>query len=124
MDSIFQVTVFATVGQVGPTDEAVVSTSIAELDTSASIGRNLGYLIHSKDFIVELGPRDLEDQAILAQDRDDILEPVVQVTGAKFVCIPKDEETSKGNDRNSKLCWDVLWEQNPDSLSQDDVAKR
>lgn len=123
MDSILQVTVLPLAG-LRPMDGTIIPTSIAELAISASIGRDPGHVLHSRGSTVELGPRDFEGQVIVAQDRDDILEPVVQVKGAKFVCIPRDEENNKSDDSKTKFCWNILWQEDPDYLSQEDVAKR
>lgn len=124
MDSVLQVAVLALADTARRLDGAIIPVSIAELAISASIGRNPGHTLHSRGSTAELGPRDFEGQVIVAQDKDDVLEPVVQLNGAKFVCIPRDEESNKRNDRNTKLCWEVSWEEDPDDLSQEDIAKR
>ena len=124
MDAVLQVTVLALAGKDNPLNGAIVPTSIAELAISASIGGNSGHELHSRGSTNELGPRDFEGYVIVAQDRDGILEPVLQVSGAKFVCIPGDEGSDKGEDRKTKLCWDVVWAEDPDHISQEDIAER
>lgn len=120
MDSILQVTILAIAGKVRAVDGAIVPTSIAELAVSTSICGDPGHELQSRGSTKELGPRDFEGQAIVAQDR----EPVVQVTGVRSVCIPRDEESDKREDRKTKLHWGVLWEEDPDHISQEDAAKR
>lgn len=124
MDSFLQVAVLALGRKGRPLDGAIVPTSIVELAISASIGGDPGHELHSRGSTKELGPRDFEGQVIVAQDRDDTMEPVVQISGAKFVCIPGDEESNKDDNRKTKLCWDVIWDEDPDDLSQENVAKR
>lgn len=123
-DSILQVTVLALAGKARPLAGAMVPTSIAELAISTSISRDPDDLLHARGSTAELSPRDFEGQVILAQDTGDVLEPVVQVQGAKFVVIPRDEEYNKSDDTKAKLCWNVLWEEDPDDLSQEGLAKR
>ena len=118
MDSILQVTAVS----LAEWDGAILPTSIAEVAVSASIGRNPGHVFQSRGSTMLLGGRDLVGQVIIAQDRDHILEPVVQVKGLKSVCIPRDEESYEGDGAKTKLCWDVSWEADPDDLSQEDVV--
>ena len=124
MDAFLQVTVLSLVGMARGLDGATIPTSIAEIVISGSIHQDFGHVLFARGSTAELGPRDFEGQVIVAQDRDDILEPVVQVSGAKFVCIPGDQESSKSDDRKTKLCWDVSWEDDVDDLLQEDIAKR
>ena len=123
LDSMLQVAMPLT-GWARPPDGALLPTSIAELAISVSIGRDPGYVLHSRGSAIQLGPRDFEGQVIVAQDVDGILKPVVQLRGVRSVCIPRDEENNKDDDIKTKLCWDVSWEQDLDDLSQDDVVKR
>ena len=123
MDAFLQVTVLSLVGMGLRVDGALIPTSITELAISTSIGQNSGHLLHSRGSTAELGPRDFEGRVIVAQDRDDILEPVVQVNGAKFVCIPRDKDSSRSDDTKTKLCWEVLWEDDIDNISQEFAAK-
>ena len=120
MDCLLQASIM---GVSSPLDGTIVPTSIAKMAISASIGRNSGHVLHSRSSTAELGPRDFEGQVIIAQDKDDKLEPVVQVSGARSVSIPRDKESSKSDYTNTKLYWDVFWEEDPDDLSQED-AKR
>ena len=122
-DSILQVTVLALAGRARPLAGAIIPTSIAELIISTSVVRDPGNELHARGSTTELSPRDFEGQVILAQDTGDVLEPVVQVWGAKFVVIPKDEEYNKRDDTKTKLCWNVLWEEDPDELSQEYLVK-
>ena len=123
MDSFLQITILAHANTARPLEGAIVPTSITELAISSSIGREPGHVLYSRGSTTELGPRNFEGQVIVAQDRGDILEPVVQIIGVKYVCIARDEE-NKSDNTKTKLCWDVLWEEDPDDLSQNDVAKR
>ena len=123
MDSILQASVIALANLARPPDGAIIPTSIDELAVSASIGQNPGHILHSRGSTAELGPRNFEGHVIIAQEKNDILEPVVQVSGARFVCIRRDEESSESNDTAAKLFWDVLWREDPDEVSQEDVAK-
>ena len=124
MDSILQTSALALASVAHRLNGSVIPVSISELAVSASIGRNPGDELHTRGSTVELSPRDFEGQVIIAQDKNNILEPVVQVSGANFVCIRKDEESNKSNEIKSKLFWDVSWREDPDDLSQEDVAKR
>ena len=122
-DSILQVTVLALAGRARPLAGAVLPTSIAELVISKSISRDPGIELHARGSTTELSPRDFDGQVILAQDTGDVLEPVVQVRGAKFVVIPKDEEYNKSDDTKTKLCWNVSWKEDPDYVSQEYLIK-
>lgn len=124
IDSIIQVTFFALAGRVRPLDGAIIPTSIAELAISASASWNPGSVLHCRGSTAELGPRDFDGQVIVAQDRDDALKPVVQVKGAMFVCIPKDEDSNQSDDTKTKLYWNVVWEEDPDDLLQKDILTR
>ena len=123
MDNFLQVTVLSIIGMTHKLDGAVIPTSIAELVISEAIGRDPGHVLHARGSTTEMGPRDFIGQVIVAQDREDTLEPVIQVNGAKFVCIARDSESSKGDDTKTKLCWDVVWEEDVDNLPQDEVAE-
>ena len=123
-DSILQVTVLALAGSARSLTGAILPTSIAELIISTSVSRDPGKELHARGSTTELSPRDFEGQVILAQDTGDVLEPVVQVRGAKFVVIPEDEGYNKREDTKSKLCWNVLWNEDPDDLSQEYLEKR
>ena len=123
-DSILQATVLALAGRARPLTGAIIPTSIAELVISTSVGRDPGHLLHARGLTTEISPRDFEGQVILAQDTGDVLKPVIQVRGAKFVVIPSDEEYNKSDDRKTKLCWNVLWKEDPDDLTQDYLIKR
>ena len=122
MDTFLQITVLSLAGGSGPLEGSMVPTSIAEMVISSSIGRHAGHALHTQGTTTALGPRDFEGEVIVAQGRDDILVPVVKIRGARFVCIPKDEES---DDSETKMCWNVLWKEcPPDGLSQKDIAKR
>ena len=124
MDSIIQATFFALASRPSPLNGAIIPTSISELDLSASIDRHPGHELQCRGCTAELDPRNFEGQVIVAQDTNDGLEPVIQANGAKFVCVPKDEESKDGDDTNAKLYWNTSWKEDPDYLLQDDVAKR
>ena len=124
MDSIIQATFFSLASRPGPLDGAIIPTSIAELGLSASIDRQPGHELMCRGWTAELDPRNFEGQVIVAQDTDNKLEPVIQAHGARFVCVPKDEESKQIDDKNAKLYWKMSWKQDPDDLLQDDVAKR
>lgn len=120
MDCVLQVAVLALAGKSHPLDGAIIPTSIAELVISASMGRDPGLVLRSRGSTAELGPRDFDGQVIVAQERNDLLHPVVQVKGARFVCIARDQDSG---DTMAKLCWDILWDEDPDDLSQEGVAR-
>ena len=124
LDAFLQVTVLSLVGMARGLDGATIPVSIAELIISESISQDPGHELLSRGSTAGLGPRDFEGRVIVAQDKGGLLEPVVQVNGAKFVSMPRDEESSKSDDAKTKLCWDVLWEDNIDDLLQEDVVKR
>ena len=124
LDSIIQATFFALAGRVRPLDGAIIPTSISDLAISATASWHPGHLLQCQGSTAELGPRDFDGQAIVTQDRDGTLEPVVQVKGAMFVCISKDEESTKSDETVTKLYWDMSWEEDPDSLLQEDIVAR
>ena len=124
MDSIIQATFFALATRPDPLDGAIIPTSISELGLSASIDRHPGHELQCRGRTAELDPRNFEGQVIVAQDTDDGLEPVAQANGAKFVCVPRDEESNEGNDTDAKLYWNMSWKEDPDDLLQVDAAKR
>ena len=124
IDAFLQVTILSLVGMARGLDGTLVPTSIAEMTISNSISRDSGEILHSRGSTAELGPRNFEGRVIVAQDRDDILEPVVQIDGAKFVCLPRDEEHQKSDDAKAKLCWGVSWEDDADEIFQEDIVKR
>ena len=121
MDSFLQSTILplARFGKQAP--GALVPTSVGELVVSKPAYRNPGDEVQFRGSTVSLGSRDFEGQVIVAQDTGDMLEAIVQVQGAKFVSIPRDED---GEDTKTKLCWDVSWKEDPDDLSQGFVEKR
>ncbi|KAK4695698.1 hypothetical protein P7C71_g2103, partial [Lecanoromycetidae sp. Uapishka_2] len=116
MDSVIQFAILP-LGKQAP--GALVPTSVTELVVSASAYRDPGRELQSRGSTVELGPRDFEGQVVVAQEREGILEAVIQVNGAKFVSIPRDAQEE---DTDTKLCWNVSWRQDPDDLSQEHVA--
>ena len=124
MDSIMQATCFALAKRPAPLNGAIIPTSITEIALSASIDRHPGHELQCRGSTAELDPRNFEGQVIVAQDKDDGLEPVAQASGAKFVCVPRDKESDEGDGTDAKLYWNMSWKEDPDDLSQDDVAKR
>lgn len=124
MDAFLQTTVLYLVGTAPQIGGAIVPTSIAELLVSKSIGRSPGHILHSRGSTTQLGPRDFEGGVVVGQDTDGVLEPVAQIKEAKLVCIRKDQESSKDDDTDAKLCWNMLWQDDIDDLRKDDVANR
>ena len=122
LDSILQVSAMALTDTGRLTEGSVIPTSIAELAISVSFSQNPGYELQARGSTAEISPRDFEGRVTVVQDENEILKPVAQVSGAKFVSIPKGEESSKSDDPKTKLYWNVAWEDDPDDLSQD-VAK-
>lgn len=122
LDSILQVSAMALTDTGRLTEGSVIPTSIAELAISVSISQNPGYEFQARGSTAELSPRDFEGHVTVIQDENGIMEPVAQMTGAKFVSISKGEESSKSNDTKPKLYWNLVWEDDSDDLSQD-VAK-
>ena len=103
MDSILQVVCLGLAGRVPSLDGALIVTSIAELVISPTGSWDSGHVLHCRGSIAELGPRDLDGQVIVAQDGDNILEPVIQLKGVKFVFLPQDENSNKSDDTMTKL---------------------
>ena len=124
LDAFLQVTVLSLVGMARGLDCVTIPVSIAELNISESISQYPGHELLARGSTAELGPRDFEGRVIVAQDKDGLLAPVVQVTGAKFVSMPNDQLSSKSDDIRTKLCWDVTWEDDIDDILQEDVVKR
>ena len=124
MDSIMQATLFAIVNRPGPLDGAIIPTSISELRLLASIDQHPGDELQCRGSTEELDSRNFKGQVIVAQDTGAGLEPVAQANGAKFVCVPRDEESNEGDDTDAKLYWNMSWREDPDWLLQDHVAKR
>lgn len=124
IDSIMQATLFTLAGRACPLDGTIVPVSIAELAISTTFSGDPGDVLQCRGSTAELGPRDFDGQVIAAHDRDETLEPVIQAKGAMFVCIPQDEERSKISDSKNKLYWDILWEDDPDDLLQEDLVAR
>ena len=123
MGSIIQATFFALASRPSPINGAVIPTSISELQLSASIDRHPGHEPQCRGCTAKLDPRNFEGQVIVAQDTNDGLEPVIQANGAKFGCVPEDEESKELDDTTAKLYWNTSWKEDPDYLSQDDVGK-
>ena len=124
MDSFIQATFFALADRPDPPNGAIIPTSISELGLSASLDRNPGHELQCRGSTAELDPRNFEGQVIVAQDTDDGLEPVAQVSGAKFVCVPRDKESDQSDGTDAKLYWNMSWKEDIDDLLQDDVAER
>ena len=124
LDAFLQITVLSLVGMARGLDGTTIPVSIAEMIISESISQDPGHELLSRGSTTELGPRDFEGRVIVAQDKGGFLEPVVQVNGAKFVSMPRDQESSKSDDKKTKLCWNMFWEDDIDDLSQENVVER